>query len=48
MGDAAIRDFIEAMPVLDYAIPTACAVFVVGLGRFLQHKSGAQSANDPA
>ena len=48
MGDAAIRDFIETMPVLDYAIPAACAVFVVGLGRFLQNKASAQSANDPA
>jgi len=48
MGDAAIRDFIETMPVLDYAIPAACAVFVVGLGRFLQKKSEHYSANDPA
>jgi YjbE family integral membrane protein len=48
MGDAAIRDFIETMPVLDYAIPAACAVFVVGLGRFLQKKSEHHSANDPA
>lgn len=48
MGDAAVRDFIETMPVLDYAIPAACAILVVGLGRYLQHQSALKSSNDPA
>jgi YjbE family integral membrane protein len=39
IGDAVIRDFIEATPALDYAVPAACALLVVGLGRYLQHKS---------
>jgi YjbE family integral membrane protein len=48
MGDAAIRDFIETMPVLDYAIPAVCALFVVGLGRYLQNKSASHSESEAA
>ena len=39
INDSAIHDWVHATPLLQYAIPALCAVFVVALGNYLKKKS---------
>ena len=43
--DSAIRDWVAETPILSYAVPSLCAVFVVVVGKYLQSKSS--SDNQP-
>ncbi len=43
--DSAIHDWVTETPILSYAVPALCAVFVVVVGKYLQSKSS--SDNQP-
>ena len=43
INDRAIHEFISENPILEYAAPTLCTVFVVALGKFLQKKKNANA-----
>jgi YjbE family integral membrane protein len=42
INDSAIHDWVHATPLLQYAIPALCVVFVVALGNYLKKKSSHQ------
>lgn len=45
VGDPAIKDFVETQAsYLEYVVPVACALFVIGVGKFIERRDAAKAA----